>query len=96
MSQITQEQIRAELRRRGVSEQEISLSSIDSDHKEVEEYLKTNIGLQGDPVYEKALSEYQALTEKRAQAYANVQERKADDPSMAAKVDAAARGTVEG
>ena len=96
MSQITQEQIRAELRRRGVSEQEISLSSIDSDHKKVEEYLKTNIGLQGDPVYEKALSEYQALTEKRAQAYADMQANKADDPSMAAKVDAAARGTVEG
>ena len=96
MSQITQEQIRAELRRRGVSEQEISLSSIDSDHKKVEEYLKTNIGLQGDPMYEKALSEYEALTEKRAKAYADMQASKADDPSMAAKVDAAYRGTVEG
>jgi len=96
MSQITQEQIRAELRRRGVSEQEISLSSIDSDHKKLEEFLKTNIGLQGDPDYQKALSEYKALTNKRAQAFSDMQAQKADDPSVEAKVDAAARGTVEG
>ena len=96
MSQVTIEEINAELRRRGVSQNNIELSKIDSDHKEIEEYLKTNIGLQSDPDYQKALSEYEALTNKRAQAFSDMQAQKADDPSVGAKVDAAARGTVEG
>ena len=96
MSQVTIEEINAELRRRGVSQNKIELSKMDSDHKEIEEYLKTNIGLQSDPNYQKALSEYEALTNKRAQAFSDMQAQKADDPSVGAKVDAAARGTVEG
>ena len=60
MSQITQEQIRAELRRRGVSEREIDLSHMDKKHKEYEDFLKTNIGLQGDPAYQDVLNEYRS------------------------------------
>jgi hypothetical protein len=96
MSQVTIEEINAELRRRGVSQNNIGLSQMDSDHNEIEEYLKTNIGLQGDPAYQKALSEYEALTNKRAQAFSDMQAQMADDPSVKAKIDAAARGAVEG
>ena len=88
MSQITQEQIRAELRRRGVSERKIDLSAMDSRHKEYEEFLKTNIGLQGDPAYQDVLNEYQNLTQQRAQAFSDFQAQKIDDPSMTAKADA--------
>ena len=76
MSQITQEQIRAELRRRGVSEREIGLSHMDDKHKEYEEFLKTNIGLQGDPAYQDVLNEYQNLTQQRAQAFSDFQAQK--------------------
>ena len=96
MSQITQEQIRAELRRRGVSEREIGLSHMDDKHKEYEEFLKTNIGLQGDPAYQDVLNEYQNLTQQRAQAFSDFQAQKTDDPSMTAKVDALGRGVMEG
>ena len=96
MSQITQEQIRAELRRRGVSEREIGLSHMDNKHKEYEKFLKTNIGLQGDPAYQDVLNEYQNLTQQRAQAFSDFQAQKTDDPSMTAKADALGRGVIEG
>ena len=96
MSQITQEQIRAELRRRGVSEREIGLSHMDDKHKEYEEFLKTNVGLQGDPAYQDVLNEYRNLTQQRAQAFSDFQAQKADNSSPGAKADALGRGVMEG
>ena len=96
MSQITQEQIRAELRRRGVSEREIGLSHMDDKHKEYEEFLKTNVGLQGDPAYQDVLNEYRNLSQQRAQAFSDFQAQKADNSSPGAKADALGRGIVEG
>ena len=96
MSQITQEQVRAELQRRGVSDQEISLSNMDNKYNKYEEFLRTNIGLQGDPGYQEVLNEYRNLSQQRAQAFSDFQAQNADDPSMEAKVDAAGRGVFEG
>ena len=80
MSQITQEQVRAELQRRGVSDQEISLSNMDNKYNKYEEFLRTNIGLQGDPGYQEVLNEYRNLSQQRAQAFCDFQAQNADDP----------------
>lgn len=95
MSKLTTDQVISELRKRGVSEEEISFAKLDNQYKFYQGYLAENVGLQGEEDYKLVQKEFSEVAGKRAKVFADMQAKAADDPSMSKKIDAIARGVNE-
>lgn len=95
MSNPTQEQVIAELRKRGRSSDEIRYAILDKQHKKYEDFLSTNVGLQEDENYKLVKKEYNNVLTERAKLFADMQARAADDPSVIKNLDAFIRAVNE-
>ena len=96
METLTNEQAIAELRKRGVTDTEISFRTEDNKYNRLRNFLVENAGLQGEEDYQKATEEFKKVSSARAKLFADMEAQAVDDPSMQAKLDAMGRGFFQG
>ena len=94
MSEYTADQILAELKRRGASDEHIGLATLDKQSSQLRSWLQTNAFRKGTDDYNKVSDEFMRTWRERADAFARFQEVQTDTSTPLEKVGALGKGVI--